>query len=307
MGNTQRPLIFVCHSSRDKPFVQKLADRLSQDGVDVWVDHLEIKVGDSIHNKINEGLSKSDFLVVVLSQASVKSRWVREELNSAASLEKLSDRGVFILPILLERCDVPPLFLDRRYANFLEDKDSAYKELIDGILHHFKSKHPDVDVAPLRQPEAIDAYAVALNRLVLNADILTTLPPRAFEEFVAAMFHSLGFGVELTSVSRDGGADVIAMKSPAPGLSPLKTIIECKRYAPPNKVGVAIVRQLFGVMQACGAAQGIIVTTSYFTKEAKHFASGHPIDLIDRDKLQEMMRTIDVATWETIVRSRASN
>jgi len=301
MAKTARPLIFICHSSRDKAFVRSLAQRLSRDGVDVWIDHLEIRIGDSIHDKINEGLSKSDFLVVVLTQSSVKSRWVREELNSASSLEKLANKGVFILPILLERCDVPPLLLDRRYANFLEDEGSAYQELLDAISHHFKSKHPDVDVAPLRQPEAIEAYGVVVNQVVLNTDIMAALPPRAFEILVAGMFESMGFTVQLTPVTRDGGFDVIVFKSPAPGLSPLKTIVECKRFTPPKKVGVETVRQLFGVMHAVNAAQGIIVTTSYFTKEAEYFTSMCAIDLIDRDKLQQMLKKISRSTWEDIM------
>lgn len=274
-----------------------LAHRLQQDGVDVWIDHLEIKIGDSIHDKINEGLSKSDFLMVVLSRESVKSRWVREELNSASGLEKLSDRGVFILPILIERCDVPPLLIDRRYANFLDDEDSAYKELIDSIFHHFKEKHPEVNVTSIEPPEIHSIYTTVLDRLVFNYDILLESPPRFFEQYVAVLFESLGFETKVTPVTRDGGADIVASKSPAPGLSPIKTIIECKRYAPPRKVGVDVVRQLLGSMHSFGAAYGIIVTTSYFTKEAEALAATASIDLVDRDKLSNMLRSIDTKIW----------
>lgn len=51
------------------------------------------------------------------------------------------------------------------------------------------------------------------------------------------------------------------------------TIVECKRYAPTNKVGVDVVRAIHGVTQAERATKGVIVTTSSFTKDAIAFAS----------------------------------
>lgn len=292
----RRPLVFICHSSTDKPFVKRLEKRLLTDGIDTWVDHLEIRIGDSIHDKINEGLSKSDFLIIVLSKASIESRWVREELNSAASLEKLNRKGVFILPLLLEHCNVPPLLLDRRYANFVEDIELGYQELRDSIFHHFKDKHPDVDVSAITPPKLQDVVISPL----LTAENLLTLPPRLFEQLIAFLFEGLGFSVELTSVTRDGGADVIAFKSPAPGLSQIKTIIECKRYTTNKKVGVDIVRQLIGAMHSFKAPQGIIVTTSFFTNEAELLASSSSIDLIDRGKLLKMLNSISAGTWTSI-------
>jgi len=298
----KRPLVFICYSKNNKPFVRKLADRLKRDGVDVWIDHLEIRIGDSIHNKINEGLAKSDFLIVVLSKDSVKSRWVREELNSAASLEKLSDSGVFILPLLLEQCDVPPLLLDRRYANFADDEESAYRELLDGIFLHFKEKHPQIAVEQLAPPTPKRVYDIIITPFVFDLDLFMAIPPRSFELMVAMLFEALGFTVEVTPITRDGGADVVAMKAPALGLSPIKTIIECKRYTLPKKVGVEVVRQLRGAMYSYGASRGIIVTTSYFTKEAKTLAQNFMIDLVDIDKLRQMMRSVDAQTFLDMLR-----
>src|SRR5271166_764020 len=106
------PTVFLCHSSSDKLFVRKLAERLRSDRIDIWLDELEITVGESIHEKVNEGLKRSDFFAVVLSRGSIHSKWVREELSSASSMEKYDSVGIFVLPILLEDCDVPPLLRD---------------------------------------------------------------------------------------------------------------------------------------------------------------------------------------------------
>lgn len=99
--------------------------------------------------------------------------------------------------------------------------------------------------------------------------IVWKLPPRKFEEIVAEILSKQGFQVELTPASGDGGVDIYAAKKD--GLGQFLYLVECKRYVPPNKVGVEIVRSLYGVLQVQKATAGAIVTTSYFTKGAEDF------------------------------------
>ncbi len=79
MTNT-KTRVFVSHSSKDQQFVDQFASELRRFGFDVWYDQWEIAVGDSIVEKVFEGLEASDTLVIVLSTASIGSRWVKEEL-----------------------------------------------------------------------------------------------------------------------------------------------------------------------------------------------------------------------------------
>ncbi|MFH0794009.1 MAG: toll/interleukin-1 receptor domain-containing protein [bacterium] len=127
-GNKAR--VFISHSSRDKEFVRKLVGELEKQSLNVWFDEREIKVGDSIVGKISDGLKDSDYLVVVLSKASVASPWVREELN-AALMEDISNKGCAVLPVLIEDCEIPPLLKPRLYADFRKDFDSGLRKLLD--------------------------------------------------------------------------------------------------------------------------------------------------------------------------------
>ena len=70
------PTVFISHSSKNKPFVEELISDLKREDVDVWFDKWEIHVGDSILQKIEEGLNNKDYLAIVLSKDSVKSEWV---------------------------------------------------------------------------------------------------------------------------------------------------------------------------------------------------------------------------------------
>lgn len=95
---------------------------------------------------------------------------------------------------------------------------------------------------------------------------LYELSPRKFEELVASILQDLGFEVELTQATRDGGRDIIAHVRNA--VSSYLTYIECKRYAADNKVGVGIVREVIGVHHIRKPTKSIIVTTSFFSKDA---------------------------------------
>jgi HJR/Mrr/RecB family endonuclease len=95
---------------------------------------------------------------------------------------------------------------------------------------------------------------------------LYELSPRKFEELVASILKDLGFEVELTQATRDGGRDIIAHVRNA--VTSYLTYIECKRYATDNKVGVGIVREVIGVHHIRKPAKSIIVTTSFFSKDA---------------------------------------
>lgn len=123
--------VFLSYCSKDRYFVADLARRLADEGIDVWYDQWEIRVGDSIVDKINQGIASSDYLIIVLSKNSVTSRWVREEL--AAATVRTIQKDAFLLPVLLEDCDIPELLRHRRYANFEDDSEGAFKELISVI------------------------------------------------------------------------------------------------------------------------------------------------------------------------------
>jgi formylglycine-generating enzyme required for sulfatase activity len=128
-----KPTVFISYSHADSHFVNQLADQLKASGVNVWIDKWMIKVGDSITHKINEGIGASDWLIVVLSCASVNSKWVREELSAATIRNIEQDKHAFILPVLIEDCEIPALLQHRKYADFKDHPEEAFQELLEVI------------------------------------------------------------------------------------------------------------------------------------------------------------------------------
>lgn len=75
--------VFLSHASKDREIARQIASDLQSMGVTVWFDAAEIKVGDTLLEKINEGISNSDFIILLLSKESMKSAWVQNEYRAA--------------------------------------------------------------------------------------------------------------------------------------------------------------------------------------------------------------------------------
>ena len=125
-------IIFVSHSSKDKPFIRRLASDLTKADVKVWLDEQNIMVGDSISERISQALAKSDFFVIALSKHSSGSDWVQRELN-ASIMAELSRRSIHILPIKLDDTAMPVLLADKMYADFSTSYDDGLHKLIQAI------------------------------------------------------------------------------------------------------------------------------------------------------------------------------
>jgi len=124
--------IFISHSHQDKDFVDKLAAHLIKHNAHVWVDRWEIKVGESILNKVQQEIQSASAVLFVLSKASVESEWCKKEL-SAGLMRELEEKAVTVLPVLLEKCTIPPFLKEKKYADFTQNFDFGLKGIVDAI------------------------------------------------------------------------------------------------------------------------------------------------------------------------------
>ena len=107
---------------------------------------------------------------------------------------------------------------------------------------------------------------------------------RQFEVLVGEGFRLQGYAVtETGGGGPDGGVDLVLRKDGE------RFLVQCKQWRA-LKVSVSVVRELYGVMAAQGAAGGFVVTSGHFTDEAVAFAAGRNIRLVDGPKLFGMIR-----------------
>ncbi len=116
------------------------------------------------------------------------------------------------------------------------------------------------------------------------ADALHGMTWQEFEVLVGEGFRRQGYLVEETGGGgADGGVDLVLGKGGD------RFLVQCKQWKA-FKVGVTVVRELYGVMAARGAAGGFVVTSGRFTQEATDFASGRNIRLVDGEALLQWIR-----------------
>lgn len=145
--------IFLSHNSKDKPWVRELAKRLTADGVVVWLDEAELNIGDSLIERISEGIENMEYVAAVLSNNSISSSWVQKELSLAMSKE-IAGRKVTVLPLLIEKCQLPGSLRDKLYADFTEqgNYEAEYQKLLRSMGVAIPRQHGTTSATPSAQP-----------------------------------------------------------------------------------------------------------------------------------------------------------
>ena len=118
-----------------------------------------------------------------------------------------------------------------------------------------------------------------------------------FEVFICDLFRHLGFKVETTNYSNDGGIDLVATYS-QPIFSG-KYIIQCKNWE--GTVGQPEIRDLYGVVTDQRANKGILITPSDFTQHAYDFAKNKNIELINGSILRDLINEESIDASSNIV------
>lgn len=107
-----------------------------------------------------------------------------------------------------------------------------------------------------------------------------------FEQLVSEAYRRDGYSVEETGQGgADGGVDLVLRRDGQ------TTLVQCKQWRT-QRVGVAVVREQFGLLTHHQAQASIIVTVGDFTEEAKAFAKGKPMTLVDGPALLELVKSV---------------
>jgi hypothetical protein len=124
--------VFISHRKADDQEAERLANEIRTAGHEVWLDEWNIGLGDSIVEKMNEGLEGATYVVVCYSSSNVTSAWMGREWYSALS-RQLNGAGVKLLPVKLTDGEPPAILADLRYADLVKDWSKGVTELLNTI------------------------------------------------------------------------------------------------------------------------------------------------------------------------------
>ncbi|WP_412478508.1 toll/interleukin-1 receptor domain-containing protein [Azonexus sp. IMCC34839] len=164
------PTVFLSHNHADKPFVRRLAADLDNQGIPYWLDEAEIKVGESLIEKIRDGIDRMDYVAVVLSPDSVASPWVQREVDVAMTQE-IMGRRVKVLPVMYRKCELPGFLLGKRYADFSDE--SRYAAALEDVLRSLGVVFNRNAFAP---PSGVTHLGGALDKAYTKALVMLSRP-----------------------------------------------------------------------------------------------------------------------------------
>lgn len=159
--------VFLSHSHADKPFARKLAASLRSAGHGVWIDEAEINIGDSLVEKIREGLDQVDYVAAILSSASIDSPWVTRELDIASNRE-IEEGRVVVLPLLVEKVDLPGFLKGKFYGDFTDDEQ--YEHVLSLLLRQLGEPEEVVELPADEIAALKEALAFAQERAAMHEE-----------------------------------------------------------------------------------------------------------------------------------------
>lgn len=133
-SSQRRLLVFLCHASNDKPTVRELYRRFVAEGFQPWFDEEDLLPGEDWRSVIRKQIRASDAVVVCLSpRSTTKAGYIQTEIAFALDvLAEQPEGSIFLIPLLLEHCEIP----DR-----LAHLHVAHLPLDDGFARVCRSLH----------------------------------------------------------------------------------------------------------------------------------------------------------------------
>lgn len=135
--------VFLSYSRSDSQIVDRIANDLQSEGIDIWFDRQNIKAGQDWREQIEKALSNASFLVVFISKNSLGSRIVQQEYRTAFERQKLTG-GTRLIPILLEKVELPGFLSAIQYIDFTESYYQGMQKLINTLRTSSGPKPKDV-------------------------------------------------------------------------------------------------------------------------------------------------------------------
>jgi hypothetical protein len=128
MAEGKQSKVFISYSHKDKAYADQIRDAiLLFSDFNVWMDARFIEPGDHISGKILQGLKESAYYVLLISENSNQSEWVKREISIAFELAKT--KNIAVVPFLLEKVEVPFEFQGLLYIDGSKSFKNGLAEL----------------------------------------------------------------------------------------------------------------------------------------------------------------------------------
>jgi hypothetical protein len=169
------PVVFLSYSRSDAHIVDRIAEDLQVEGIDVWLDRKDILPGEVWADQIRAAITQAEHVLVFISSASLQSRAVQEEYRLAFQNQKLAG-GRRIIPILLEDVELPLFLAEIQYVDFTHSYYAGMRSLIQALRVSAGPKPKDI--IPVNDLAKEVAIEIAKLLAVENVPHIPLLPDK---------------------------------------------------------------------------------------------------------------------------------
>jgi hypothetical protein len=144
--------VFLSHSTKDKEFVQRLADALIDAGFEPWLCEVDIDPGENFVGKIDDGLARCDVALVVWSPDAATSNWTKEEWTSVLA-RQVAEQKIRLGIILLREHPLPQLLRTKNYIDARSDQTAGLSETVKWLKRRESAQRLSGLKAPVYLPD----------------------------------------------------------------------------------------------------------------------------------------------------------
>lgn len=190
--------VFLSYSRSDAQIVDKIADDLQKEGFDLWFDRQNLVAGQNWQVQIEKAINESSFIIVFISKNSLQSKWVQAEYRAAFEHQQRAG-GTRLIPVLLEKVELPVFLSTIQYVDFTESYYQGMRNLIRALKTPSGPKPKDViPVSDLAKEVAIEvAQILGLETKTLPTKLASHVDPKlvfviiAFRDDMEPIFEGI--------------------------------------------------------------------------------------------------------------------
>jgi hypothetical protein len=174
------PQAFISYASQDATFADLAKLKLKEAGINVWLDHGELRAGDEWRNAIDDGISSSETLIVIVSPSSCNSPYVTYEWAFAMG------KGKKVIPLLLEDAEMHPRLAVLQYLDFRTQRTGPWEELFQGISgnHHKPRPHSETDECAIARDRILEYLERKQFKKIRFRIVRERIDPKYDDEFL---------------------------------------------------------------------------------------------------------------------------
>lgn len=191
-----------------------------------------------------------------------------------------------------------PLAIELLAKILAGEENNGILSVLNGRLYRLSDNIllPETEIITSIKPTIMSATDRLVDKLRMQPESIYSLTSREFEELLANLLSDMGWEVELTKATRDGGKDILAYLDT--DLGKILCLVEAKKYRQDRTVGVDLVRTLYGTLCDHQANSAMLITTSSFSPDAIAFQKRHEYQL-------RLRAFADIALWIKNYKNRA--